>query len=730
MQHGKGAAVAAPAGRSGSIRRMPDTIRRRLGWALFLITSAAVAACALPYTPVVQEWRLAHASVPALIRAVHGDIGRADDPRPLYYLGLRLNQMGRFQEADPVLRRGVGLDPNDPRLRDEWARALLGSGLTTAAFGELREFAGTHPNMPQAHLILAKFYVTQRSMRRASEELNQTVQKDPGCGEAWSYLAAAEESLGDAARALSAARRAVALRPKDAADHLLLATLLATSNQPADARAEYLRSVALGPRLAKIHREYAMWLLQSGAGEADARNAEAEARLAVAIDPKDAAAQSALGNALIRRGQWAEATDALQRAADLAQDDPVAPSLLARACEKLGRSQEADKWRRVFRERERDAAERQTLFEALRVNPNSPALHTRMARLVARQGDVDGCVHSHATALRCAVDAPPALIAAANDLTDGGHAADALPMARRAVNISPANPGAHEALGNALLATGLIHLAGLEYNKTVTWWPRRAPVLRKKLQAYYAERAKNPPPSELAYREARRIEHESFGPRRMTPEVEASAQRAVALEPTNPNYVWYLFSVQLARRENDAALQTGAQLLALTPRDARAHALVALLLVDKAAKPEEFAAVEAHLRAAEGEPAASATRHYVLGLLALRRQQAANAVRELREAVKLDPRTDVTYYKLAQAEQMAGDTVAADREMKEYRSREETKKAEADALSDVRQHSNSPGPYEKAAALFESHGLLNQADAIRAEARRRFAGRAEQSASR
>src|SRR5262245_26338470 len=59
-----------------------------------------------------QERRLARLSLASLQheRSIHG----ANDPRLLYYLGLRLNQKGQFAAADPVLRRAVGIDPDTP----------------------------------------------------------------------------------------------------------------------------------------------------------------------------------------------------------------------------------------------------------------------------------------------------------------------------------------------------------------------------------------------------------------------------------------------------------------------------------------------------------------------------------------------------------------------------------------------------------------------------------------
>src|SRR5205814_4212660 len=99
-------------------------------------------------SPWYQDYRYARMSVAQLQRE-RGE--RLDNPRLLYHLGRHLNVRGRFVEADPLLRHAVGVDPDSARLRDEWARALLGSGLTTAAFGQLRQFAGAHPEMADDH---------------------------------------------------------------------------------------------------------------------------------------------------------------------------------------------------------------------------------------------------------------------------------------------------------------------------------------------------------------------------------------------------------------------------------------------------------------------------------------------------------------------------------------------------------------------------------------------------
>src|SRR5262249_60984231 len=132
-----------------------------------------------------------------------------------------------------------------------------------------------------------------------------------------------------------------------------------------------------------------------------------------------------------------------------------------------------------------------------------------------------------------------------------------------------------------------------------------------------------------AYREAVRRQQSQIGPRRATPEVEELAQRAVALEPDNPNYLWYLLRIRMALRKNEAATQTARQLLAAAPGDGRAHAMLAVLLLDRAQTPAELQEVEQHLEAAGSEPLAAATRYYGLGLVALRRHDARAAVSRL-----------------------------------------------------------------------------------------------------
>lgn len=132
------------------------------------------------------------------------------------------------------------------------------------------------------------------------------------------------------------------------------------------------------------------------------------------------------------------------------------------------------------------------------------------------------------------------------------------------------------------------------------------------------------------------------------------AETAVRLAPDNDVYLRHLLKVQLHAGLRPDAIKTGRKLVELTPDDYRAHALLGSLLAEAAGGERELAEAEEHLNLAVALPACAATRNYGLGLVALRRGKLGGAVRELREAARLDPRPKITFYKLAQAELKAG----------------------------------------------------------------------------
>lgn len=474
--------VAQPNGREATRRsRLSPT----LTVALCVVAIAAAGARLWLLSPWYQERRLSHLPLPQLLREVR--TGR-NNPTLLYYAGLRLVQQGHYAAADPLLERAVGLDPDSPRLRDAWARALLGSGMTTAAHGELRDFAQRHPELAAAHDLLGKFYFTQRSMQRAEAEFRKAVARDSRDLSAWEYLSQAADVQDEAAQAQQAAERAVALRPNSATDHVLLASVLLHSNRSFDARREYARAVALDPHIGVAHRDYAIALLNTSAGAADWNLAAQQAQQAISLDGNDPRAWLALGRARMYRGQLQQAEAPLLQAIRLEKDDPAPALTLAQLYHKLGQPTQYERWEQEYLQRQSYRVQRQAMEAAVSAHPTSRPMQQQLARLLGLHGDVEGSARHYAVALRHPLDSPPVLAAAARDLTAGGHADLALPLAQRAVAVANKNPTAHLALGEALFALGRDAEGLNEYQRAVNIAPELHPELVQRLKRLMATR--------------------------------------------------------------------------------------------------------------------------------------------------------------------------------------------------------------------------------------------------
>jgi Flp pilus assembly protein TadD len=459
--------------------------------AVIAMGALAVASASLVLNSAAyQDWRLARLDTPALQSELQS---RGESSRLLYYLGRSLNRQKRCAEADGYLRQGVGLEPDSPRLREEWARALLGSGKTTAAFGELREFAGTHPNLAQAHLILGKFYYTQRSMKRAAEEFERAIALEPDSAQAYLNLAGARDDLRESEAAWKAASRAAELQPNSAEAHLILASLAArTRRPPGKVRAEFERALDLAPRNAVAHEEYARWLLQSTPAPDGSKLAEQHAHQAITLGLDDPAAFLTQGRAMTYTGNYAGAVTPLRHATDAMPTDPAPPLALAQAYRSLGQSQEAAQWQQEYARRQTAMTEKQNLLQAVTVAPNDPRPKERLAHWLGRHGDVEGCAHNHSMAMRKPLDSPQVLVAVARDLLAGGYADLALPLARNAADFAGRNPEAHEVLGDTLLQTRRVSEAAEEYNLAIKLEPSRGDRLIGRLRDFVAAHRREP----------------------------------------------------------------------------------------------------------------------------------------------------------------------------------------------------------------------------------------------
>jgi predicted Zn-dependent protease len=178
--------------------------------------------------------------------------------------------------------------------------------------------------------------------------------------------------------------------------------------------------------------------------------------------------------------------------------------------------------------------------------------------------------------------------------------------------------------------------------------------------------AKDPKGAAAAFVEARRQEKYIVGPWIPTRKMLAETEKAVELDPTQPPYLVYLTQIYVSMRKPEAAIQTARQLLALAPEHPWGNVMLANQLLENGVGEKDFPQIEAMLKFAESDVNLAPGLHYGRGLLALRRHQAAVAVRELKQACDLDQNSSTGYYNLFLAEKMAGNRAGADWAMAQH----------------------------------------------------------------
>jgi tetratricopeptide (TPR) repeat protein len=269
-------------------------------------------------------------------------------------------------------------------LESEVAQAIARKVEVTVTGEERARLVAARRVAPDVYETYLKGQFAKGNSRAEVEEriayFEETIRKDPTFAPAYVGLAEEYDSLGTIfvggspgeirPKVISAARKALELDPELAEAHVLLAGVLQTQWQWAEAEAEYKRALELNPNDAGAHLGLADWLLCQGrmeealawaqrARELDPlgvsgvsngwilfharRYDEAiqELRSVLAVHPDYAFAQFVLGFALIGNGQSEEAIPVLEKTVSIMHRSPGSIELLATAYAHAGRRTEA-----------------------------------------------------------------------------------------------------------------------------------------------------------------------------------------------------------------------------------------------------------------------------------------------------------------------------------------------------------------------------------------------------
>jgi len=236
----------------------------------------------------------------------------------LYGAALANFNLGRTVEAESLIRAAVDI-----------------------YLGGVGETAGQNPvAMDQrargadALVLLAVVLGARREDNEALKNVERAVALAPENFDAQFTLGRALYSVGDSAAAVKAFRAALALKPDDAKALFFLATALERSGNSDAALNAYRDLIARHPRAAEGHLGLGVLLIKRGGP--DAEKGIQELKSAVRIDPDLYEAQVTLGRALLTRKLAAESVEHLQRAAELAPNNPEPHYQLALAYRRLG----------------------------------------------------------------------------------------------------------------------------------------------------------------------------------------------------------------------------------------------------------------------------------------------------------------------------------------------------------------------------------------------------------
>ena len=309
------------------------------------------------------------------------------------------------------------------------AQDLLAKGSLAEAVTVLRQVVQDHPSNSDAHLSLGTAFALQGLRAQSLKEIETAINLSPTSAKARNQLGVILSRFLETGAARKAFEDAISLEPTFAEAHVNLALILAQTGElslahqhldraialygaarPA-ARAYFLRAKVWSAQedndnaisdlesATQVSAEYAdAWfdLSQLKHSKGDLDGAFSAAKKVVALSPKDAPAQSWLGQLYLESGDAPLAVKHLQIARSLGADDKATLYCLSRALRAIGRIQDSQKVEEKVMEMQRlSTRASEVLFTASGSNEEGLRLE--------HKGDLLGAIEKY----RDAVDLDP-----------------------------------------------------------------------------------------------------------------------------------------------------------------------------------------------------------------------------------------------------------------------------------------------------------------------------------
>jgi serine/threonine-protein kinase len=236
-------------------------------WANFWLAKALHEAKPPQLQEAVRYYSIAHALRPEtgreLARALN-DLGRLEEaerllrnlvrvrPKAFYFrdtLAVILNNQGRLDEAISMLYEVIRIQPDFASARKNLGIALLNRGDLDAAVTELREAVRLAPDDALAHLNFGIALRMKGDLDAAINELREAIRLAPDDAQTHLNLGNALVKRGDLDAAIAEHRRAIQLQPDSALAHYWLGEALWPHGRLQEALEELRRGHDLGSKL-------------------------------------------------------------------------------------------------------------------------------------------------------------------------------------------------------------------------------------------------------------------------------------------------------------------------------------------------------------------------------------------------------------------------------------------------------------------------------------------------
>ncbi len=267
------------------------------------------------------------------------------DPELHTALGLLESARGNQEAALAAYDQALSIDPKWLDARIEKARCLYRLGRRQEAGALAGLLLAEDPDVARVQVAQAVLVeLPARRLDAAAERLRRAAAQEPSLVEAWRALGRVLEAGGDLPAAAAAYRDGLEQQPDDGTLHARLGLVLSRQRLDPEAEVHLRRAVervAEGSppvlsALSAIHLRRREWAA-----------AEAEARRALALDPRFVGAWTHLAIALEEEGKVDEALSAYGRAREIAPEDWQAEfnkALLLRKSGRFAEAAESQRW--------------------------------------------------------------------------------------------------------------------------------------------------------------------------------------------------------------------------------------------------------------------------------------------------------------------------------------------------------------------------------------------------